>query len=72
LFSPVSYFGFGQEDRLALGDEMKQHRHVLRELNGELLDMLEQDPIDAEFFHETVYRLLREKIDLLERLKLRS
>lgn len=51
---------------------MKQHRHVLRELNGELLDMLEQDPIDAEFFHETVYRLLREKIDLLERLKLRS
>ncbi len=63
---------FLQEDRLALSDEMKRHRHDLRGLNGELLEMLEQDPIDAEAFHETVYKLLREKIDLLERLKLRS
>ena len=56
--------------RVELQHEMLHSKKAHLDLKGQLLGVLEHDPVDAQAWHEQVSSLLTERIALLERLKL--
>jgi hypothetical protein len=56
--------------RVELQHEMLHSKKAHLDLKGQLLGVLEHDPVDAQAWHEQVSALLTERIALWERLKL--